>query len=75
MSNTTTQTTTETLAIEILTPIAEFLGVLIHEGENGSYYYFDKDGYQHCRNTRLNPKQRLAWIKTDISWYALKGWL
>ena len=32
-------------AIEILNPIAEFLGVLIHEGENGSYYYFDKDGY------------------------------
>jgi hypothetical protein len=62
-------------AIEILNPIAEFLGVLIHEGENGSYYYFDKDGYRHCRNTRLNPKQRLAFIKSDISWYALNGWL
>lgn len=62
-------------AIEILNPIAEFLGVLIHQGENGSYYYFDKDGHRHCRNARLNPKQRLAFIKSDISWYALNGWL
>jgi len=75
MSNTTTQTTTETLVIEILTPIAEFCGVLIHEGENGSYYFFDKDGYKHCRNTRLAPKQRLTWIKNDIRWYSFNQWL
>ena len=62
--------------IEILNPIAEFLGVLIHEAENGSYCYFDKYGVQHCRNTKiLSEKSRLAWIKSDISWYALNGWL
>jgi hypothetical protein len=62
-------------SIEILTPIAEFLGMLIHEAEDGSYKFFDKDGYIHSRNTRMNKKQRLTWIKSDISWYAVNGWL
>ena len=62
-------------AIEILNPIAEFLGVLIHEGENGSYYFFDKDGHTHCVNCTVSPKQRLAFIKSHISWYELNGWL
>lgn len=61
--------------IEILNPIAEFLGILIHEAENGSYQYFDKDGNIHSRNATLNQKSRLAYIKSDISWYALNGWV
>lgn len=61
--------------IEILNPIAEFLGVLIYEAENGSYKFFDKDGYIHSRNAILNKKQRLYSIKSDICWYTLNGWL
>jgi hypothetical protein len=62
-------------AVKILNPIAEYLGVIIHETEEQSYCFFDVNGYLHSRNTKLCKRDRLNWIKEDMSLYLQKGWL
>ena len=60
---------------EILTPVAEHCGAIIHESETGTLHYFDRDGYMHTRNNRLGKAERMEWIKKDIEHYAKNGWL
>jgi hypothetical protein len=64
-----------TASTNILNPIAEHNGEIIHEGENGSFHFFDKNGEIHTRNNKLCRRERLAWIKSDMDWYSQNGWL
>ncbi len=61
--------------IQILNPIAEYLGIIIHETEDQSYCFFDVWGNPHYRNTKLGKRDRLHWIKQDVSLYLQKGWI
>ena len=52
------------------------LGVDIFEDSHGSYGFTDKTGETHIRNTKMrSKKERLHWIKHDISWYRSQGWV
>ena len=61
--------------IEILTPIAEYLGVPVMARANGTLYFTDKDGHEHDRNIRLSESERSYWIRRDIQWYRSQGWV
>lgn len=68
-------TTLAEIEPEVLVPESEHEGHIIHRLPDGSLGYFDRDGYLHVRNTKLNERDRLWWIKSDINHYVRNGWM